>query len=432
VKSEIGRLKLENGGLFDPSSGVAKFTLNALHMVNHYAYPVTIFESGSSEEAVGLAQSRCEPGQIAKSKQAEQAGSYSYKDLSRNWRSTVVYATRGQEAFNDANGNGRYDEGGDGFWDRNQNGVYDEGIDELTYDANDDGFDPEGEWFMDLPSPFVDVDEDGVFTAGVDKPLGDDYYEPNKQRDFDTTIWKYEYYPIYMGASFYGLARKEITYNDVDDYTLSYTSKIDSNYVGTLFPKSSYGNMLFWGQATAGVGLGQVQSHFFAHGICGNLMPGGTQLSLSTEMIFPAAYGAREVTHYFRLQPGDALLEPARWLLTGTGDADAEVNFNAVDHPSAEESYPVFFVSEIAPCTNQCTGAVATAGVACDGASMNFRLDIAEPEEIGGDKFVLPRPAAYGSVKTCMCAAGASFSQGACTCADGYEFNGVDACVKTE
>ena len=63
--------------------------MEALHMIDHYAYRIHPF--------VGFpeAMARCNPIQIADSLGGDPDG-FSYYDLSKNWRSTVTYSIRGQ------------------------------------------------------------------------------------------------------------------------------------------------------------------------------------------------------------------------------------------------------------------------------------------------------------------------------------------------
>ena len=86
---------------------------------------------------------------------------------------TVVGFTRGEEAFDDSNGNGVYDtgepfvdNGGEPFVDANDNGIYDAA--EAFTDANFNGSYDLGETFTDVDrgEPFLDVNNNGVWDVG--------------------------------------------------------------------------------------------------------------------------------------------------------------------------------------------------------------------------------------------------------------------------
>ncbi|MFW7377533.1 MAG: hypothetical protein ACOH5I_01840 [Oligoflexus sp.] len=421
VHAETGKVAVANGGLINPETGTAKFVMNALHMVNQYAYPIHTFD-GFPE-----ARSRCQPEEIADSLGG--IGSFSFSNLAKNWRSTLVYMIRGQEFFYDRNGNGLWD-GGDGFWDKNQNGIFD-GNDVLTYDHNNNAsFDYDGEWFIDLPTPFIDVNENGQYDANVDIALIDDgYLPPNGSWDKDTMIWKNEIYPIYMGTSHYGMQRYRIqpNYTDLDE-------DLEVLWAGTYasgsrtFGIETIDEDLLWGPgATDAVmaGMGVHGSHIFAHGLCGNPVPGGTEIKILAETVSRAAYGERNISNHIYVQPDDNLLEPARRLLNdSTGGSTAVFNFNSVDHPYKEYGYPVHFKTRIAPCDNLCTGDLAVGGVACGAASWELTAVLAETEKTGSDFNGLSEFVAIPSVQTCTCATGAFFSAGNCQCPEGTSVQG--------
>lgn len=61
---------------------------------------------------------------------------------------------------------------------------------EHFYDTNGNGIHDPEETFVDQSTPFVDVDDDGIFDARVgDMPVNGAYAPPNKTWDKDTTIW---------------------------------------------------------------------------------------------------------------------------------------------------------------------------------------------------------------------------------------------------
>ena len=416
ISTEIGKLTLtDQGKIVD---GRSNFSLQALHMGNNYPYLVFPFANEPD------ARSRCDPDKIADSLSV--GDEFSYYDLSKNWRSTLVYQTQGQEHYYDRNGDGSYEGDGDGFWDKNQNGVYDDGIDYVSYDPDGDGFDYDGEWFIDQPSPFIDVDENLEYDPAVDILLADSYVPPNGKRDSDNVIWKSEVFPIYMGMSFYGLYREKIVENvdaDPDQY-------VSGDSLGAVF-----GENLFYGigpddfyppspppdlSASA-----KVRRHFFAHGLCGNLLPGGTSLELDLELRSGAAYGQRTPITRFRADPAEEKLDGARTLLSGVGTASAEINFNAVDHPNANRGYPVPVEVEVPPCLAECTGYTATPGVACDAGTYRVSVGISEPDSFGNKNFkkTIGFNIRYPEARTCTCALNASLKEGDCQCIDGYAFD---------
>jgi hypothetical protein len=440
VAMETGRVTLENGGAIDPESGTVKFKVQALHLVDNYPYQVYPFED------VTLAQTRCHPAKIAEWGLANGKASVKYTDIAKNWRSTLVYYTRGQEHYNDANSNGKYDAGGDGFWDRNQNGYYDT-EDVLTYDAGNDGkLDRSGEWFIDLPTPFVDVDEDRTFNANIDVLIGEKYEAPNGKRDADTTDWKYDVLPISMGPSPYSLQHYQI---DTSDYTAT-----DAQAVLPWGTYNIFGvdNLLtasdFWAAPAQYSNSVTWKFALYAHDLCGSLLPGGTKLNLWLEEVnydqnVDVTY-SRYPAINFVSPPEDYYLEPTRRLFAKTNTeranasekTEAIINFNAVDHPSRDYGYPIMGTITIPQCSRPCSGAVdpTDPGHFCLGWSGFIRLSVSEPA-LGSDMdathttmstyLELPRINACkcvggGSQSTsgasCECPAGKTFDVGSLTC----------------
>ncbi len=395
--TEVGRYTLDKGGVADAETGTVKATLHALHLVDNYPYPIINFGFGFSP-----AQTRCEPASIAAWAQAQGLPSLKYKDLRRNWQSTAVYAVRGQEYFNDADRNGIYNEGGDGFWDKNQNGVYDAG-DELTYDAGANGFDPTGEWFIDLPTPFVDVDDDKVFTLNKDYLLGDEYTAPNGKRDADALIWKSEVFPISMGPSHFGLMSQEILAGN--GYLTNPLRDFENGYV---WGRKNIDESLLWpGGATDYLLGSQVMLAFFAHDICGNLLAGGTKISIDYVELHKPVWGDRSPTAHIYTQPDDFFFEPTRRMLSvATGSPEATINFNGIDHPSNAKSYPIYTYTETPPCSNVCSGAVIAAnpGLSCDGWAGRIRLNVTEPDlDQHGSGTTIENNLSWPAVETCNC-----------------------------
>ncbi len=425
IATEIGRVFIENGGTPTADTGSVNFKLQSLHLVDNYPFPVTRFAN------YPLAQTRCEPQSLASWGAGQSLTEVKYADLRKNWNSTVVYAVRGQEHFHDANRNGIYDVGGDGFWDKNQNGIYDTG-DVITYDAGSDGLvDPTGEWFIDLPTPFVDVDEDGVFTASKDILIGDEYQAPNGKRDADALLWKSEIFPISMGASSYGLQRYRIQTANVTNSDSPVTMPWGTAY--PIFGLSTINAAALWGGAVTASGA-TYSSGAFLHDLCGNLLPGGTEVSMSFLALADPLWGPRTPSGHIYVQPGDGYLEPARHLLRdASGGPTATVNFNSSDHSSGSMGYPGVFYVEVPACTNTCTGAVVAAnpGVSCDGWTGYARLTIKEPklDNQGLESGVtIQANLTFGSYESCNCVATAlpTSSQGVCSCPTGQSFsNGV-------
>lgn len=423
LATEVGRYHLDNNGVADPVKGAVKASLSGLHLVDNYPYFVKTFPGFPG------AQTRCDPEEIADYATAQSLTEYPYTDLAKNWRSTLVYSVRGQEHYHDANRNGIYDSGGDGFWDKNQNGIFD-GADVLTFDAgNDSQFNPLSEWFIDLPTPFVDVDENGTFTATVDFLVGDEYSEPNGQRDSDTLLWKSEYFPISMGPSSYGLLHSKINAANFQQEELSVTVG------GVAFPvwgaDNSIDATVLWGGAVDD-SAADYDFAIFAHDLCGSLLAGGTTVSMTFETISAPEWGKRDPAAFFPIQPGDDLLEPTRQLLLDGGKSSAKINFNAIDHPSKSLSYPLIGNIEVPACASFCTGDTqVNPGISCDGYSGYAMLSVQEPglDQTGGSGVTMRLPVFFGAYEDCNCATNATSSKGVCKCTNPSEHSNGVACV---
>lgn len=343
----------------------------------------------------------------------------SYQDLAKNWRSTLVYMMRGQEPFNDANRNGKYDAGGDGFWDKDQDGAYSQGIDSVTFfgaipsgagcrclgangvanatppvqgkQASACTEDPTktscfrrgSEWFLDQPTPFIDANENGFFEENVagspmDRLLGEVYLDPNGSRDVDTLIWKSLSLPIYTGTSPFAMVRAAIKAgptlsadDNPDPIETAPVTKYFQDLVNrrlNIYGASYISNLVHAQQSMdednmSSLGQGAWRGYRWvgAHGICGTPAPGGTEISAKSEKI-SELFGERAITFNFYMQPGDQILDPSRRLITGTGGSSAKLNFNIPDHPSAAAGYPVEYSVEVAPCNrpvpNSSNGAI--------------------------------------------------------------------------
>ncbi len=425
VTAETGKIMVENSGYPKIGEGTVKFTMLAQHMVNYRPYPVVSFSSAP-------AQTLCDAYSLSL-----ESTDTSYVTLRKNWRSTVVYMVRGQEHFNDANKNGVFDSGGDGFWDKNQNGIYDTG-DVLTLDVGEDGLLAVGsEWFIDLPTPFIDVDEDNTFTLNKDVIVGDAYSNPNGKRDADTLIWKSEVVPIYMGTSPFAMQHGVITAGNLNNAV----DAVGSGYFSGLATKGLRDTLvarplalfsdaaadviddtdLFGAGASAAIraGSGSTWRYFFAHDVCGNAPPGETEINVTFEATGTPATGARALTAHFFIQPGDQILEPSRRILAdAAGAATAKINFNVMDHPSAAASYPVEFQVKIGPCLNECSG-VAFDETQTNGGRGRYCGAGSAIARLAFDGDTIGKLVSYGEVKTCTCDPTAAIfdpTTGACNC----------------
>lgn len=441
IATEVGRYTLTSGGFLDPELKTVPVKLHALHLVDNYPYAMLNFRSGAPTTSIyPLAQTRCEPNQIAAWIKQKNAGApLPFSTLRKNWTSSLVYAVRGQEYFYDANHNGIYDAGGTGFWDKNQNGIYDDG-DLVTFPVGGT-FDPASEWFIDLPTPFVDVNDDNDYTPNVDYPLGEAFAAPNGKRDSDALIWKKETFPISMGPSAFSLRTSII---ESDAITGALESPRHELFSGTPDPVSrlyAFGereiipSYLWSNPNDAGVvaGTGYYKFINYMQDLCGNLLPGGSAVKYSVETVYAPKYGDRIPYVYLYRTPGDEYLEPTRQLLGSVSGGDATINFNSVDHPSKDSGYPIFGAVEVPPCNNVCDGAVLVGGVACDGWYGNINLTIAEPklDQHGEVTTGMFRSMRVPAVKTCACASNATFKAGSCVCPDGMQYTaGTPACIK--
>lgn len=347
VMAEIGKVILQGDGR--PSKeGRVTFSYEAVNVGGRAPYQV--------DPSFDI---RCDPLKFATQTP--------YTQLAHNWRSNLVYYVRGQEYFHDANSNGVYDEGGDGFWDKNQNGIYDAGIDELTHDAGTPGFDINGEWFIDLPSPFVDSNGNGEFDP-FEPILGEQYVEPNGKWDANTTIWKHLDIPVFMGSSVYSLTHSQI-YNITDDYAVSqglldYISYLDRIKLGIPVGRVGY-NIENWAEdvfpkpvvlPSGGTEL-TAWRYFLAQDVCGNPLPGGSEITVNVVNKSSVPFGERDFRAHIYMQAADKIREPARHLLLeGNGSSTAKFGYDVSDHPAATASYPIEVQLVASECSNFCSG----------------------------------------------------------------------------
>lgn len=409
-----GSLIVNNGGI-PASDGTVTFSLRAPHLDTYRPHQVYQLPS-TSLSAQSLAARTCDPNALVQLDETSHGSEIWYTDIAKNWRMNVVYSVRGQDFFYDAHQNGVYTSGGCGFYDVNQNGYYDSGVDTLTTTGPCSWTE---DWFIDMGSPFVSLDKSNIYQPGVDIPLGGTYVAPSDTYKSDTIIWKSFVAPIYMGTSVYAINHAAVTYNDLSDLTSS--SNIASTY--------------FTGLQTQGWLTHALPTHFsettysfpssaaflsdwryiFAHSKCGTPLPGATALQTTFTDTYSPQYGSRSFTSHFYMQPGDQALEPIKQLLNGaTGASSTTINYNVLEHASSSASYPVEFVVNADACTNPCTGALASDGVACDAHSAIIDLTV--------DTATISNSVSLPSVQTCSCVANATFLAGSCTCNAGLSF----------
>ena len=408
IYAETGRVTVSNSGV-PSSSGTVPFSVQILHMesdrpylVNDYVTAanaaITASGSGSVVPVSSSANTSCDALQLAKSAawtDTSPPGTSKiirYRDIARNWSTTLVYAIRGQEAFHDALGSGVYEYAAtnQGFVDRNQNGHYDSPFTDLatylTYAAEEiwvngtkqnasTTFDPDGKWFIDMQKTYIDRDDDRAYTKGVDlaqecAPGNLDAngkcndVNPNGKRDAATTIWKSLRMPIYMGTNQVAMTHNAIEsgwYNQGTD-TSGITQQTASNLDATL--QYLYDRYVAEGStlasdfgATGGVvnyggsapflltdssslgalaftssSLAQKTSVFFyAQSLCGTPLPGGSTINVTTAQVGTAPSGSRTLTPKIYMQPGDTLFDSKRVFLTAAtgGTATGNATVNA-------------------------------------------------------------------------------------------------------
>lgn len=461
VYSETGRVIVASDGV-PSSSGSVPFSLQILHMnsdrpylVNDYvsAANAAIAEGGPGIEPVDAkANTECDAQQLAKSAAWTDSSApgttnvIRFRDIARNWYTTVVYAIRGQEAFNDALGTGvyQYASSNQGFVDRNQNGHYDgattDAATQMSFGAEEiwvngskqpasTEFDPEGKWFIDMQRPYIDRNDDRVYTKGVDLALecdADNYdssnkcndVNPNGKRDAGTTIWKSIRIPIFMGTSAVSLTHNAIEsawYNsssDVTNITTASSSVLDptvqylydrylaegnslANDFGATGGSLSYGSAapflltdsssLGSSAFTSSVNTQRTSVFFFAQSICGTPLPGGSAINVTINQNGTAPTGSRTLTPKIHKQPGDGLFDAKRvFLKTGTGstaNGNATVNADVIDHPAAYHSFPVIVHLELAECKRKISTGCPTGETKldCPAESKNIQIMVTPP-----------------------------------------------------
>ncbi len=484
VATEAGKIDIDNAGYADSTNNTVGFKVHALHLTDNYPYQILRMPN------YPLAQTRCDVQSLSNwvhDPSGNNDTPLRYRTLARNWRLTMIYGTRGQEGYNDANRDGLYTEGGDGFWDKNQDGFFDDSSDtnhdgmydaftdhidgytyptgfapsflsdgkyknettkdKSTYASTPGSFNRQGEWFIDLPAPFVDVDEDGLCNNKIDLlPSSDTCSDPNGKRDADTVVWKHEVLPVSMGASPFSLRNWRILPPGADGRYQYDKAKLAYGNLGYDLPifgteaitlsklrTTSGANSLPF-DLGASENAGYYHSLIFLHDVCGNLLPGGTEITVNIDNEIIPNYGKRSPYASFYTQPFDDTLEATRRLVLGTDQSNKVlVNFNAVEHPSSASSYPLLLSFTFPSCISSCSGALAdlsNPGVSCGGYSADYRVTIKEPkmDDSGETKTIIEVPISLNSVDKCNCAQYAYSMGGVCTCPEGLKYaNGVCA-----
>ncbi|MCA2961355.1 MAG: hypothetical protein IOD12_13980 [Silvanigrellales bacterium] len=369
--AEMGKVLVEGNG-FPNDAGEVKFKYEALNLsgqrpfAKHPTLPDLQYNVDSGYSA-------CDPLRFSST------GPIPFFTLAENWRSTLVYYIRGAEFARVNNTAGVFDATkAFGIWDVNQNGVYDgnfvnnQSIDQITFvpaNRTQASFNPSvDDWFIDLPGPFVDANENGQYDGG--EPLiGDKYSEPNKKYDTDAYIWKSVVLPLNLGATAYSLQHSRIS-STVNDYTpttewtnyLAFLQSLNTAGYGTRILSSNDTQLFGRGTTietsdTSPIGMSQYL-YFHAQDKCGNPLPGGKKISANYVVdVEKARIGPRDVTAHFSTQPYDGLREASKRLLSkADGSSEAIVNFDILDHPAKKASYPIEMKVTIGACRSECTG----------------------------------------------------------------------------
>jgi|GEM_PF-2720992 len=466
VITELGKAIVEKNG-FPDDDGKVKFTYELLNLSGMRPWKV-------HSELQDVHLNSAFPDQDGVCDPADFPTAVDYMTLADNWRSTMTYYVKGSEYYRDSNQNGLYDaSAGDGFWDKNENGKFDTcpattdlkvpaqtWCDVLTYDYKSDNlFDATSEWFIDLPSPFVDANENGRFDDG-ELLVGDKFVLPNGKYDSDTYIWKNTKLPVSVGETAYS-----ITHSRILDVLANPSFKTPSAgwvaYHAALAPSAG---APFRYSITAGelqtnlFGLGNAIAfpssqlelnhslYFHAQDKCGSPLPGATKLTTNVvpALIQNLGTGDRKVTTHFYVQPYDSLREPSKRLLSKSdGSSEAEVNFDTFGHPAASASYPIELQVKTQPCNNFCKGATVPAVAVdpplyCPALSGHINLTIGSTTirhnyGVAGFTDRTTRTGAGSTTATnpCGCMAGATmYPDGNCTCPEGTAPNAMgSACV---
>jgi hypothetical protein len=467
VMAEVGKVVVDGNGV--PSdAGDVRFTLESLNTRGRRPFPVTnTLPDLQFNEATGY--SACDPVLFPTSPTL-------FSTVAKNWRSTVVYHIKGSEYTHANNSTGVFDRSkAFGVWDVNQNGVFESTYDVITAtpagrtEASFKFY--EDDWFFDLPSPFVDRNENGRYDAG-EATVGNEYVAPNGEPDDDTLIWKSTVVPLYLGATSYSLQHSQISSVFFDPTTTNPDPKIgfepspgmiDYNQwlkdtfgttrYSTVLPNRKYlpsdpdptleAHLFGFGppieSSTTEKGINWETLFFHAHDKCGNPIPGGKKIGSRYEELYPALVGGRTVTTHFFLQPYDGLRESSKRLLAKSdGSSDTSMNQDVLEHPAAKAGFPIELDIQISPCENYCSGDLlpALAGsppLYCSASAGRVWLDIEGDISIShgvttNEFYEASRLSSAGITdpedNKCGCANGATRTGSTCTCPSGTQLEG--------
>lgn len=462
VLAEVGKVVVSGNGV--PSdSGEVKFTLEALNTRGRRPEPVDpSLPDLEFDDETGY--SACEPLRFPS--KSETSPAVPYHRLAKNWRSTLMYYIQGSEFAVSNTSSSRFDASkAFGVWDVNQNGTYDgngnnaSSIDKIT-------FVPEGrtaeqfkasrdDWFFDLPSPFVDSNENGKFDPG-EVLVGDSYAPPNGRFDDSTYVWKSLFIPLYLGATSYSLQHSAVS-GTIADFSpstelMNYHTWLINKFAGTPYATSLASSVLsetaiqdyifgFGPDIETTLAERDVVRRtlfFHAHDKCGSPLPGGKKISTRYEVTKPAAFGSRAVTTHFFVQPYDGLRESTKRLLAkANGSSDTTLNQDVLEHPAAEAGFPVELDIRIRPCENYCSGDLhpsiaSSPPVYCKEEKGKVWLDIEGDVSIAHpiliNEFYETRDTFVNSTNKCGCAIRASLKDATCTCPSGTVLLG-DTCL---
>lgn len=266
VLAERGKVEVTNGGIPD-TNGEVNFNLSLANLSANR--PVSVYSNASYGSNF---PTQCTPISFNQDKVL-------YQDLAKNYRISVMYYVKGQEQFFDFNNNKKYDVGGDGYWDKDQNGQFNSTLDEITNDQGADGqINASSEYFYDLPTPFVDANENGIFDSGAGEDAsGITYTAPNGAWDGATQIWKSFVVPLFTGVNTSSV--KSMYISQTLDNTLTETFNTYANQYWIAYLSSTpvladfhlfTENLTFTADGTE-----QAQyQYFFGQGACGGPLPG--------------------------------------------------------------------------------------------------------------------------------------------------------------
>jgi hypothetical protein len=453
--AEVGKMIVEDNG-FPNGKGEVKFTYESLNLRGgrpFRAHP-TLPDIRENDTTGPVA---CDPLQF-QALPGSGVGTPFWL-LAENWRSTFVYYIRGSEYFRVNGSSDVFDPSkAFGFWDVNQNGTYDgNGNNDASTDKitavpagrTAASFNQSADsWFIDLPSPFVDGNENEKYDVG-EQLVGDEYVGPNGKYDDNSYVWKSAVVPLYLGATEYSLQHSQISstvsganaFRPSEDWA-TYHEWLHTTFSGTNYTSrialGGRESQLFgrFGNEMAVTNINERRQWYYIHAQdkCGNPIPGGTKINLNYVVESPAAWGQRAVRTNFYVQPYDSLREASKRLLAKAEGSEAVVNSDVIEHPAAKASYPLEFLVRVAPCENRCSGDLHTnvannpplycaaeqgyiALTVENAITIHHRMSMDAVYELG---------AGLGTVTSdnpCGCAGGASLKGSNCQCPSGQAVN---------